>query len=475
MSGLVKNGINVPLIKFKVSYGDLKSAINNPKEGFKMIGRRALYLVLFFLLIVPCGINAGINNRDNFISGRIESVGNGEKINPGTVQADSNGTAALSWTAPGDDSTSGVADHYVIRYSTTLISELNWDAAITVGDPPQPLPAGQAEHFTVNGLEPGVFYYFAIKSYDSAGNVSLLSNVASGYSSGIVTPAPSGITIDSDNGSVEVFADAVESPLPLFYEFALDTSSLFHAPIVGVDMLADSVASSVFGNLAYNRAYYWRCRAVASNRSDSSSWSQPDSFVILDTQAPAIAILCPVQGDTIRGDSVTVTWRAHDNDMILGYRVEYYNNPDSGWLLLYEGPAPDSGSGRWPCPDPGNFGLRISCVDRSGNIGRDSVFVTRVAVDGIVELIPEGFGMLQSYPNPFNPSTTIKYSIPQSSHVRLEVFDLLGSRVAILIDKIQEAGTHQETWTPDNLASGVYLYKIEAGNYVDIKKMTLLR
>ena len=85
------------------------------------------------------------------------------------------------------------------------------------------------------------------------------------------------------------------------------------------------------------------------------------------------------------------------------------------------------------------------------------------------------FQLKQNYPNPFNPSTTIKYSIPQESHVSLRIYDVLGREIVTLVNREQKAGYYEVDWNAVNNSSGVYFYKIQAGDFVDTKKMILLR
>src|SRR5262249_28331283 len=100
-------------------------------------------------------------------------------------------TVRLDWTAPGDDSTAGTANHYDVRYATTPITDANFDAATVVFGVPVPATAGTPEHVNVAGLAEGVTYWFAVRSWDDVGNASGLSNVPS-----VTTPssAPSAIT-----------------------------------------------------------------------------------------------------------------------------------------------------------------------------------------------------------------------------------------------------------------------------------------
>jgi len=81
----------------------------------------------------------------------------------------------------------------------------------------------------------------------------------------------------------------------------------------------------------------------------------------------------------------------------------------------------------------------------------------------------------QNYPNPFNPSTTIKYQIPRNGYVTLKVYDILGKEVAALVNQQQQSGRYEVNFNAQNLASGVYLYRIRVNDYVAVKKMLLLK
>lgn len=94
--------------------------------------------------------------------------------------------------------------------------------------------------------------------------------------------------------------------------------------------------------------------------------------------------------------------------------------------------------------------------------------------------IPEGFELLQNYPNPFNPQTEIAYTLPEGSNVKLEIYNVLGQKVKVLADEYQSAGTKKVVWDGRNengekVSSGIYFYRLDAGNYVQTKKMSLLK
>ena len=89
--------------------------------------------------------------------------------------------------------------------------------------------------------------------------------------------------------------------------------------------------------------------------------------------------------------------------------------------------------------------------------------------------LPRDYDLTQNFPNPFNPATVIGYALPVKSHVLLTVHNLLGQVVATIVNGDQEAGFHQIRFDATGLASGVYLYRIEAGKFVQTRKLTLIR
>jgi hypothetical protein len=87
--------------------------------------------------------------------------------------------------------------------------------------------------------------------------------------------------------------------------------------------------------------------------------------------------------------------------------------------------------------------------------------------------VPKNFELHQNYPNPFNPTTMIKYNLPKSSHVALKIYNLVGQEIATLVNELQSAGEYEITWQPKGLPSGLYFYKIQAGDFSETKKIIL--
>jgi hypothetical protein len=111
---------------------------------------------------------------------------------------------------------------------------------------------------------------------------------------------------------------------------------------------------------------------------------------------------------------------------------------------------------------------RLKQVDFDGTFE----FSSTVEVEGIT---PSVFSLKQNYPNPFNPSTKIAFTLPLESNVKISVYNLIGQKVVELVNSKFPAGNHSVDFNAANLSSGIYLYKIEAGNFTSVKKMQLMK
>jgi photosystem II stability/assembly factor-like uncharacterized protein len=109
-----------------------------------------------------------------------------------------------------------------------------------------------------------------------------------------------------------------------------------------------------------------------------------------------------------------------------------------------------------------------------GDCNGDGQDLFTVGVD-VLESLPTEYRLYGNYPNPFNPTTTISYSLPQPAEATLTVFDLLGRQIRVLASGTQPAGTHEVTFDAAGLPSGVYFYRLEAGDYVETKRMVVVK
>jgi G8 domain/Secretion system C-terminal sorting domain/Abnormal spindle-like microcephaly-assoc'd, ASPM-SPD-2-Hydin len=113
----------------------------------------------------------------------------------------------------------------------------------------------------------------------------------------------------------------------------------------------------------------------------------------------------------------------------------------------------------------------------NGKKGIDSLKVTVDPSTGIVDIegVPLRYGLEQNYPNPFNPTTSISFSVPTDQLVTLTIYDLLGRQVDVLTNSLAHGGTHTVVWNAEGQASGFYLYRIQAKNFIAVRRMVLIK
>jgi len=122
---------------------------------------------------------------------------------------------------------------------------------------------------------------------------------------------------------------------------------------------------------------------------------------------------------------------------------------------------------------PGYFNLKVEVMSNGWPFWVDSTKVITGVNQEIV--IPSAFNLEQNYPNPFNPTTTIGFGIMEKGNVRLSVLNILGEEIKVLLNEEKEAGYHSIEFDASDLPSGVYFYQLKAGEFVQTKKMILLR
>jgi hypothetical protein len=104
-----------------------------------------------------------------------------------------------------------------------------------------------------------------------------------------------------------------------------------------------------------------------------------------------------------------------------------------------------------------------------------SFTVNPIGIKPIEGVVPKNFKLEQNYPNPFNPVTNIRFDIPHQSFVKLTIYNLIGGQVEVLVNNQLSAGSYVADWNASNYSSGFYFYKLEAGDFVETKKMALIK
>ena len=192
----------------------------------------------------------------------------------------------------------------------------------------------------------------------------------------------------------------------------------------------------------------------------TSGYSQSLHTVELSNFQFSPANLTIEVGDTVRWTNVSGTHNvvADDNSFTSGSAAP------APWTFEHVFTA--TGNNPYYCEPhggPGGSGMSgVITVEQPVSVSDNELFVNK-------------FELNQNYPNPFNPTTTIKYSIPANGIITLLVFNAIGEEVSMLANEFKEAGTYDVSFNSGELSSGIYFYRLQAGSFVETKKMILLK
>jgi hypothetical protein len=252
------------------------------------------------------------------------------------------------------------------------------------------------------------------------------------------------------------------------YEVQISASSNFSTIVR--NMIGLDSASYAVNGLSGLSTYYWR--VCAANSTTTSGWSPAWSFTTLLSLPEKVTLMGPPEDCTIGMDSVTLVWHRSSPNVAM-YEVEIIGDSTSSYLV-----KDTTFTCKFPAPRIGNAILwRVRAQNPTGyGEYSESWALRRVAVTGVrTESAPYEFVVFNNFPNPFNPSTSISFTIPSRSFVSLKVFDGLGREVALLIAEELAAGNYSHQWDAGGLPSGMYFYRLQAGTNIAVKNMILIK
>lgn len=180
---------------------------------------------------------------------------------------------------------------------------------------------------------------------------------------------------------------------------------------------------------------------------------------------------------------VELQWTTLSELQNYGFEIQKRTVQDTGFQTLPGSFVPGHGTTNTPqqysyideTPGATSLFYRLRQISLDGAVSYTDPVQVSLTTSVTGPTTPVEFSLAQNYPNPFNPSTVIRYGLPQASDVRLEVFNALGQRVALLIDQKQAAGLHEAMFDGKALSSGAYVYTIQAGQFRATKKLLLVK
>jgi len=233
--------------------------------------------------------------------------------------------------------------------------------------------------------------------------------------------------------------------------------------------------SYTFVGADYGTAYFWRVRAKGDDFADSP-WSTIRSFTTIVEKPDPVLLSFPEQGLQDVDPLPRLSWEKSN-------RGDFYELQLSSDSEFKDPMIEDqiSGETEYQVTVPLEKGSLYYWRVRSGNaggLGDWSVvwsFTTVLPTNISVIELPEYFSLKQNYPNPFNSSTRISYTVPESGNVRIDVIDITGQRVATLVNEVKSPGWHNVAFDAVGLSSGVFIYRLKAGNTTLSKPMLLIK
>jgi hypothetical protein len=240
------------------------------------------------------------------------------------------------------------------------------------------------------------------------------------------------------------------------------------------------VVATLFDSTAVSSEYHY-FQVIAHTAEPSNFWtSAPDSGYSVDNLAPVVPLgLAGEQSFTPEG--IQLTWEGNSETDLSGYRI--YRGTDENF-------EPGEGSLLTSVPDTlyfdagwaweSGYYYKLAAVDVHGNES-DYALLSPVSVTGDDPMpLPDATFLSQNFPNPFNPATSISFGLKDTGHVSLNIYDAAGRLVKVLVDSDRSAGNYTEHWdgitgSGTRAASGVYFYRLNAGTFIETKKMILLK
>ncbi|WP_020403892.1 alpha-amylase family glycosyl hydrolase [Gracilimonas tropica] len=254
------------------------------------------------------------------------------------------------------------------------------------------------------------------------------------------------------------------------YRFQLAENSSFTQKF---DTSGVSDTLLVITSLKNNQTYYWRVSAV--NTGGNSKWSDVNVFKTVISKPEPVILVQPLKGDLVHPLENRFVWVKAERAST--YRFQLSADATFETPLVDTVNITDQKLENINLEKETRYYWRVQGANRGGAGNWSEVqeietkFITSIEETGV----PREFTLMQNYPNPFNPTTSIMFGLPHGSEVLLEVFTITGQKVATLVKKYESAGYHTVQFDAESLSSGLYLYRIKAGDYVQVRKLTLIK
>jgi uncharacterized lipoprotein YddW (UPF0748 family) len=382
-------------------------------------------------------------------------------------QLASTGRSALQWDAPIAASDGDTASRYVVY----LFSDSNIQPEDL--DNPQNIVSveGNSYHVPAAAINSPGPYYFVVTSLDRNYNES-------GMTSPVQILAPEIPTAAFPVNGASNIPDTVTlqwnySSGSSFYHLQVSSDPAFSSGML-VDLPALGDTFFVLTGMIGQQQYYWRISS--SNIAGQSDFSSISNFTSGFPTAPIL--LEPPHASLEVVFSPILKWAEAEAADI--YQIQLSNSTtfNSSTIIFDSTGIADTSYMLNDIEPNRNHFWRVRGINQYGASRWSSTFGFKTMMVSLIEeegSLPTEYTLAQNYPNPFNPSTRIKFSVPNNVYATLKVYDLLGNEIASLVDRELSAGNYSVEFDASYLASGTYIYRISAGEFIQSRKMILVK
>ena len=214
-----------------------------------------------------------------------------------------------------------------------------------------------------------------------------------------------------------------------------------------------------------------------ANGKASAHWNWSPNLTIRIGAPPAPSLMSPVDGSSTVPTSLALTWSGIQGPK---WKLEVSSSQLFSSVLVRQDSLTDT---TYTIPEGAlanntQYFWRVSGTDAGGTSAWSQTWSFSTAVTGVEEghgTVPTVFALEQNYPNPFNPTTVVRSQLPVASNVKLVVYDVQGREVAVLVNERRAAGRYQDTFDGTAFASGIYFYRLITGDFVQTKRLLLLK
>lgn len=226
-------------------------------------------------------------------------------------------------------------------------------------------------------------------------------------------------------------------------------------------------------SLLNSTCYYWQVGSI--NEAGTNNWSDIHSFTSIISRPSIPTLVTPEDSLEIAVDSVVFAWNPCKSE-VSGYKLEISDKTDFSSLVI-DTLISDTSIVISGFDSNVNYWWRVAAENVAGFSDYSKVNMFAIGVLGLngENGLPKVFALQQNYPNPFNPVTTISYDVPKQAHIEITIYNILGQKVASLINEEKMPGSYKIIFNASNLSSGMYIYTMQSEGFSSVKKLILLK